>query len=105
MIDAQVRGIQDLRAASVILFKMINLSFVFFWKLEDVSEVSSPPAVDRLCVITDDHQVLMRLCQFFENPCLDVVGVLIFIHQNILQLFFERQSFAVFQQEFQPVFQ
>ena len=105
MIDAQVRGIQDLGAASVILFKMINLSFVFFRKLEDVPEVSSPPAVDRLCVITDDHQVLMRLCQFFENPCLNVVGVLVFIHQDILQLFLERQPFAVFQKEFQPVFQ
>ena len=51
-------------------------------KFQDIGEVGSPPGVDRLGIISDDHDVLVRGGEGVDQSGLEAVGVLIFVNKN-----------------------
>ena len=55
-------------------------------EIEDIADVCSTEGIDTLRVISYHTDIILRLRQFLNQQELDIVGILILIHQDILEL-------------------
>ena len=53
-----------------------------FGKAHDLIQVRSSPSVDALSVIANSHNLVVG-CNAVDNPCLQRVDVLIFVHKQV----------------------
>ena len=54
-------------------------------EVEHVGEIRSAPAVDRLVVVADHEQIAMLGRKRLDQPELRVIGVLVLVHQHVLE--------------------
>ena len=84
--DCGVGHVQYFRCAAVIRFYLVNFCVRMpFGKLHDVLEVRSAPRVDALGVVAHHHDVVMPRPQQVDQLGLQLVCVLVFIHQYELE--------------------
>ena len=81
--DGGVGQFQYLWNASVVSLDPVDDGVgIALGELEDVCEISPAPRVDRLGVVTDDHDVLVGSRQRVDQSGLEAVGVLILIDKD-----------------------
>ena len=84
--DHAIGHFEDRLRAAVVLFQGHDSRVgVFLGKVENVSDRGSTERVNRLGVIADGGQSRSARAQSLEQPALEPVGVLIFIHQHKLE--------------------
>src|SRR4029077_14269287 len=82
-----VRDFENFRHAAIVQLDPEYLRlWITLWKFEDILKIRAPPGVDRLRIIADHHYVLMLARQNVDEVSLDLVRVLVFVHQNELEL-------------------
>ena len=87
MVDQRRRGGQDMRRRAVIAFQPHHLGAgEILLEAEDVFDLGTAPRIDRLIVVADAADVLVRLGQQPQPQVLGDVGVLVFIDQQITEL-------------------
>ena len=85
-IDKPRCGRQNMRRGAVILFQLDHFGAgKILLELENIGDFRAPPGIDRLVIIAHYADVLARLCQQAQPQILDLIGVLIFIDQNIFE--------------------
>ena len=85
--DAGVRKGQDLRHGPIVRLELVLPSVrISLLEPQDVLEIRAPETVDGLRVIADDADVPVRRSQRVYDRALDRVGVLVLIHQDVLEL-------------------
>ena len=55
-------------------------------KIKDITDICSAEGIDRLRIIAHDAYVVLRLRKLLDEQELDVVGILVLIHEDILEL-------------------
>ncbi len=86
--DQLVGGAQDASAAAVVLLQLDHSQArPVFAELIDVFRVGAAPGVDRLIVVAHAGEVAAFAGERFQQAVLRVVGVLVFVHQQITQAF------------------
>jgi hypothetical protein len=60
------------------------------WKLQDVSDHCPPEAIQALILIADDAEVARPLRQLEQELLLNVVGILVFVHEDVANVVSER---------------
>ena len=108
VVDQGIGRIEDHLGRAVILLQFDYRSFrVIFFKIKDVADIGAAPAVNALVRIADHAEVAV-LCRQHPGQCvLRVVGVLIFIDQDIakpLLVFFPHRR-ELFQQTHRHIHQ
>jgi len=84
--DKPVRPADDLPRGTVIQFQAHDFGLgPIVFKAEDVGQFRPAPAVYRLIVVAHHANVSMLFSQGFYNPILSAVGILIFIHQEMIE--------------------
>ncbi len=84
--DEPVGGGEDVRGRAVVLFEANNLcAGKIFLEAQDVGDLGPAPGVDRLVVVADAAQVTARLGKEFEPGVLRLVGVLIFVDEDVAE--------------------
>src|SRR6476620_9026332 len=82
-----IGDLENLGNAAIIGLNLEDLGLrVLFGQFEDVLEVCTPPRVNALSVIAYDHDVAVAAGNEFDKFGLEVIGVLIFIHKEMLKL-------------------
>ena len=82
-----VGGLQDGLGRPVVLFQQRHVSVrVVVLKVQDVFHIGTPPPVDTLVTIPDDAEIVVLLRQHVDQHVLGVVGILIFIDVDVLEL-------------------
>ena len=72
-------------------------------EIHDIGEVCSPERVNALRVIAHHHEVLLRAGHGVDDIRLELIGVLVFIHQDVLKaLGVKLAQRRVFLHELQP---
>ena len=85
--DGGVGDGEDFGATAIVGFDLVDLGVgVALGEVEDVAEVCAAPRVDGLGVVADDHDVVVAGGEEFDEVVLEVVGVLIFIDEDVLKL-------------------
>ena len=78
----------DSGGGAVVHLQVDALCFVeCFLKIEDVADIGLAPTVDRLIGVTDDEEILVFLCERFDENVLHPVGVLVLVDQDVLESF------------------
>ena len=54
-------------------------------EVEDVADVGAAPAVDRLVVVADDHQVAVPAAEQLHELVLRAVGVLVLVDEHVAE--------------------
>ena len=86
--DQLVGGAQDALAAAVVLFQLDHAQAgPVLAELVDVFRIGAAPGVDRLVVVAHAGEVAALAGQRFQQAVLRVVGVLVFVDQQIAQAF------------------
>ncbi len=67
----------------------------FVGKCHDILDCRSPEGIDRLRVVPDDHDILVLKSEQLYNFCLDLVGVLVFVHHDVFVSLREGRSNVV----------
>ncbi len=81
--DRDVREVEDLRRRPVVLFEPNDRGLrEVALEVENVPNVRAAPAVDRLIVVTDDHDVRVLATDQLHEPVLRAVRVLILVHED-----------------------
>ena len=84
--DGGIGDIQDFRRAAVIRFNLEHVrARIALGKFQDVREVRAAPRVDALRVVADHRDVVMLRGQQINQIALELVRVLIFVHENELE--------------------
>ena len=92
-LNSRISNLEDLGNAPVIRLDLENLRFpMLLGKFQDVLEVCATPRVNALGVVTHDHDVAVAAGNQFDKFVLEVIGVLIFIHKDMLKLFLVERS-------------
>ena len=87
-LDRFVGQLQDARHAAIVHFNLIRVrTCIAVRKPEDVAVVGPPPRVNRLRIVSDNHQIVMLAGKCIDQIGLDLVRVLILIHQHVEELF------------------
>ncbi len=102
--DGGVRDVKDFRRAAVIRFDLENLcAGITLRKFQDVREVRAAPGVDALRVVADDHDVMMLRGEQVNQVALELVRILIFVHEDELKSALVMFAhFGIVLQQFQP---
>ena len=86
MTDNPTGGLDDRLCRTIILLQADDPGTgEIIVKIEDITDLGAPPAVDRLVVVTDHTKVFLRPDQQLNQPVLDPVGILKLIHQQIFE--------------------
>jgi hypothetical protein len=90
-------GGEDVRGGAVILLQPDDLGAgEILFEAQDVGDLGAAPGIDRLVVVADAADVLALLGEQAEPEILGLVGVLIFVDQDIFEaLLIELQHVAV----------
>jgi hypothetical protein len=84
--DHGVGGIENVPGRAVVLLEPDHRGArERFLEVEHVGEIGAPPAVDGLVIIADDEQIAVPRRQRFDQAELRVVGVLVFVHQHVVE--------------------
>ena len=87
MFDHLIGRIQDHLGGPVVLFQFEDPGLrVVLFEIQDVADVRPPPAVDALVDIPHGAQVVFRCGEQLGQQVLDMVGVLIFIDEHVVEL-------------------
>ncbi|GBC83002.1 hypothetical protein HRbin10_02140 [bacterium HR10] len=85
--DGGVGQSQDLWRAAIVRLQAVDARVrIALGELVDVAEIGPAPAVDRLAVVADDHDVAVPPGQPIHDLRLQTVRVLIFVHEDVLEL-------------------
>ena len=77
---------QNYRCGAVVLFQFEHLGILeHLGKIQDIGDVRPPPAIDRLVVIAHYANLPVLLSQPLDELELGPVGILVLIHQHILE--------------------
>ena len=88
VLDDGVGGIQNVLGGAVILLQPNDPGvLVLLFKVQDIFDVGTPEAVDGLVIVTHHAEVPVSPGQQAGEEILQVVGVLILVHQHIPELF------------------
>ena len=89
--DQLVRNAQDCVRAAVVLFQPYHFDIrIILFKLHNIIETGTPPAIDGLIGISGNRQIRMIDRKPPYNHVLNKIRVLIFIHQNVFESLIER---------------
>ncbi len=81
MLDQAVGGVENGLGGAVVFLQPDDLGIrEKFFKLEDVGDLRSAPAIDRLIVIADDADMVGRADKLLQQAHLQGVGVLELVH-------------------------
>ena len=47
--------------------------------------VGAAPAIDGLILVSDDADIVVRACEVPDQPVLHPVGILVFVHHDVLE--------------------
>jgi len=84
--DQRVRRAQHARAAAVVLLELDYLQFrIVARELVEIARVCAAPGIDRLVVVAHGGERTARSGEMLEQAVLRVVGVLVFVDQQIAQ--------------------
>ena len=99
-----VGDVEDLGGAAVVGLDSEHAGAgVALGEVEDVGEVGPAPRVDALGVVADDGEVAMEAGHEVHEGCLEVVGILVFVHEHGLEpLLVERADVGVLGHEAAP---
>ncbi len=97
--------LQDFRGTSIICFKFKNLCFlIFFREFENVFKICTAKGINALGIIPHHHDVPVDKSHKINNFCLDFIGVLIFVNEDMREGdCVEFPQLFVFKQHFVPV--
>ena len=85
--DHRVGRLDDRARRTVVLFQLEDFRFgIVALEGEDVFDLGAAERVDRLCVVAHDADLAVMLRQAADDDVLRVVGILIFVDQNIFEL-------------------
>ena len=88
VLDDGVGGIQNVLGGAVVLLQADDPGvLVLLFKVQDVFDVGAPETVDRLVIVAHHAEVSVSPGQQAGEKILQVVGVLILVHQHIPELF------------------
>ncbi|OPZ64437.1 MAG: hypothetical protein BWY83_03190 [bacterium ADurb.Bin478] len=77
-------GRQDVLDRTVILFQpVLGAAGIILFKIEDIADLRSAPAVDGLIVVPDYAEVAVLGRQQLQGSILGVIGILILIHHQV----------------------
>ena len=83
--DDFISRLKDGLSRAIIFLKQDYLSFrIILFKVQDILHIGSPPAVDRLVSVSDHTDILKAGSQELDQLVLGMVGILIFVHMDIL---------------------
>ena len=86
MFDYRIGRRQNIFRGAVVLLQLDGTGFgIIFLKVHDVADVRATPAIDGLVSITHDTEVMMFGRQNLGQLILRTIGILIFVHQNVLK--------------------
>src|SRR6185295_16907171 len=78
--------VEDLGSAPIILLESHDVRVgKILLEVEDVPDVSAPPAIDRLIVVANDAQVAVSASKMFHELILRPIRILIFVDENVLE--------------------
>ena len=84
--DEAVGGGEDVRGRAVVLFEADDLrAGEILFEAEDVGDLGAAPGIDRLVVVADAAEVAARLGEELEPFVLRLVGVLIFVDEDVAE--------------------
>ncbi len=85
--DGGICHLQDRGDAAVVRLDLVNFcGGIAFGEIEDVLEICPAPRVDRLRIVANNHHVAMMRGKHVDEVGLDFIGVLVFIHEEELEL-------------------
>ena len=93
---------QNVFGRTVVLLQFDGTGFgIIFLKVHDVADIRATPAIDGLVRVTYDTEIVMLGCQNFGQLILGTVGILILVHQNVLEavLILDADFLMFFEQE------
>jgi hypothetical protein len=84
--DDAVGGLDDACGRAIVELE-VDLPGVgiILLEVEDIADISLPPAVDRLIGVTDDEEVAVSLGQRRDENVLDAVRVLVLVDEDVLK--------------------
>src|SRR5699024_10352634 len=86
LLDNRIRCFQNGLRRAIILFQWnLNRILIVVLKVQNIADICAPERIDALGVIADHAQVLIFLGQHICNLVLGMVGILIFINQDIFK--------------------
>ena len=84
--DHSVRGVQHILRRAVILFELYDQRVrIDFFKIQNVADIGSPEAVDRLVVVSDYAEISVFSGEETDQLKLRVVGILILVDHDIAE--------------------
>ena len=99
--DDLIGSFHDYLGASVVLFQAEGLHFrKVLFKVQDVLDVGTAKGVDALGIIAHHTDVLVYICQSFDDGILQEVGILELVYEHVFEtvLVFVQHIGMVFQQ-------
>ena len=77
--------VEDALRRAIVLLELHDLRVrVIALEVENVADIRAAPAEDRLIVVPDDREVLLVRGEVAQQDVLRAVGVLVFVHQDVL---------------------
>ncbi len=91
--DRRVGELENLRHAAVVRLDRVHLGArISLGKIQNVIHVCAAPRVDRLRIVPNCHQAVVRACKQIDQGTLHRVRILILVHQNMSEpLLIDRQ--------------
>ena len=85
--DQAVGRIDDILGRTVVPLQLEDLATrIELLELKDIVDIGSAERIDTLCVVAHHTQVTAPFAQTFHNQMLGEVGILILVHQYILEI-------------------
>src|SRR5207302_6033695 len=77
--------VEDALRRAIVLLELHDVRVrVIALEVENVADIRAAPAEDRLIVVPDDREVLLVRGEVAQQDVLRAVGVLVFVHQDVL---------------------
>ena len=77
---------QNIADRPVVLFQLNNLGLrEILLKVQDIPDIGTPPLINTLVIVTHNTQIMVTFRQHLNQLVLDMVGVLIFVHHDVLE--------------------
>ena len=86
MLDHLIGRIQDYLGGPVVLFQFVDAGLgIVLFEIQDIADIRTPPAVDALVDIPHGTQVVFRRRKELGQEILDMVGVLVFVDEHVME--------------------
>ena len=85
-LDYRVRGIHDYLRRPVVLLQTEQLAVrIILPEVQDILDSGAAECINRLGIIPDDTDVAMELAQLLQNQILGRIGILVLVHENVVE--------------------